>query len=155
MHLLQEFVENIDLKELQKLREDASVQEEQETRQEAEEFHKEFGSEEEIYSEAQEAAAAYLAELGVEDEEEDEEPEREPTEEDWNDTPGMFMACWSYSAMCMFEATCNSFTSLTYFHLSCCTCQLSSGPASLCRPILPTSRMPTIPQALLLLVLHV
>ena len=97
VHLLQEFVENIDLKELQQIREDARIQEEQELHQEAEEFHTEFGSEEEIYSKAKDAAAEYLADLGVEDEEEDdeeeddedEEPEREPSEEEWDDTPGM------------------------------------------------------------------
>ena len=94
VHLLQEFIENIGLETLQTIREAARIQEEQELQQEAEEFHTEFGSDEEIYSKAQEAAAGYLAELGVEDEEEDEgedeEPEREPTEEDWNDTPGVF-----------------------------------------------------------------
>lgn len=101
VHLLQEFVESIDLKELQQVREDARIQEEQELRQEAEEFHTEFGSEEEIYSKAREAASDYLAELGVEDEEEeDTEPDREPTEEEWDDAPGMVLLWKLYSAVC-------------------------------------------------------
>ena len=94
--LLQEFVENVNLQELLVHRDTEYIEEEEELQQEEEEFHTEFGSEEEIYDKAQEAAAGYLAELGVEEEEEDEDEDEdaeseieEITEEDWADTPGM------------------------------------------------------------------
>lgn len=99
VHSLQAFIEAVDWEKLQQVREDARLQEEQEHQEEAKEFHAEFGSDEEIYSQAKQAAAEYLSELGVEEEEEDQEEDedegdeneaaREPTEEEWDDAPGM------------------------------------------------------------------
>ena len=97
-----DFVENTDLKEIQQQREAQRRQEALENATESRQFHAMHGSEEEIYQEAREAAAGYLAELGIEEEEEEEEESEEPneekemTEEEWADTPGMLPKCYSY-----------------------------------------------------------
>lgn len=96
------------MKEIQQQREAERRQEALENDIDARQFHAMHGSDEEIYQEARKAAAGYLAEMGVEQDEEEEEEEgseesEEPDEgkemneeemtdeEVWADTPGKLL----------------------------------------------------------------
>lgn len=99
---MKDFVENTDLKEIQQQREAERRQETLENDIDSRQFYATYGSDEEIYQEAREAATGYLAEMGVEQDEEEEEEEEESEapdegketseeemtdEEIWADTP--------------------------------------------------------------------
>lgn len=161
MHSLQAFIEAVDWEKLQQVREDARVQEEQEHQEEAKEFHAEFGSDEEIYSQAKKAAAEYLSELGVEDEEEEGAEEedgedeyegaREPTEEEWDDAPGIPFVNTVLSAVYIRVSTSSTIraTQMQCYHScysfllrDCIGQQFVRERQSLSRPALQTMKLP-------------